>query len=72
MTAMIEDRPAAIVAGIDAAVGRSSGLAASVVIVMPREFLSFRLGGEEYGIDILRVQEIRSYETPTCVTSVEV
>ncbi len=32
---------------------------------MPAEFLSFRLGGEEYGIDILRVQEIRSYEAPT-------
>jgi purine-binding chemotaxis protein CheW len=26
------------------------------------EFLTFRLGAEEYGIDILRVQEIRSYE----------
>jgi purine-binding chemotaxis protein CheW len=30
-----------------------------------REYLTFRLGGEEYGIDILRVQEIRSYEAPT-------
>ena len=29
------------------------------------EFLTFQLGQEEYGIDILRVQEIRSYETPT-------
>jgi purine-binding chemotaxis protein CheW len=29
------------------------------------EYLTFRLGGEEYGIDILRVQEIRSYEQPT-------
>lgn len=29
------------------------------------EFLSFRLGGEEYGIDILKVQEIRGYEQPT-------
>jgi purine-binding chemotaxis protein CheW len=29
------------------------------------EFLSFKLGGEEYGIDILRVQEIRGYEEPT-------
>ena len=28
----------------------------------PREVLSFRLGSEEYGIDILRVQEIRSFE----------
>lgn len=30
-----------------------------------REFLAFKLGSEEYGIDILRVQEIRSYERPT-------
>jgi len=30
-----------------------------------RECLSFRLGEEEYGIDILRVQEIRGYEQPT-------
>ena len=29
------------------------------------EVLAFRLGGEEYAIDILRVQEIRSYEPPT-------
>ena len=26
------------------------------------EFLTFRLGAEEYGIDILRPQEIRAYE----------
>jgi purine-binding chemotaxis protein CheW len=30
-----------------------------------REFLAFKLGADEYGIDILRVQEIRSYERPT-------
>ena len=29
------------------------------------EFLAFKLGDEEYGIDILRVQEIRSFERPT-------
>jgi len=28
---------------------------------MGGEFLTFRLGAEEYGIDILKVQEIRSY-----------
>ena len=33
------------------------------------EFLSFRLGAEEYGIDILRVQEIRSYEVPTRIAN---
>jgi purine-binding chemotaxis protein CheW len=40
-------------------------MAALEAATMPNEFLSFRLGGEEYGIDILRVQEIRSYEPPT-------
>lgn len=30
-----------------------------------QEYLSFCLDGEEYGIDILKVQEIRGYETPT-------
>src|SRR5882672_3118224 len=33
------------------------------------EFLTFRLGSEEYGIDILRVQEIRSYEAPTRIAN---
>jgi purine-binding chemotaxis protein CheW len=33
------------------------------------EFLTFRLGDEEYGIDILRVQEIRSYEPPTRIAN---
>ena len=33
------------------------------------EFLTFRLGDEEYGIDILRVQEIRSYQQPTRIAN---
>jgi purine-binding chemotaxis protein CheW len=36
-----------------------------VLITGIREFLAFKLGDEEYGMDILRVQEIRSYEQPT-------
>nr|WP_297357772.1 chemotaxis protein CheW [uncultured Caldimonas sp.] len=35
----------------------------------PREYLTFRLGQEEYGIDILKVQEIRSYEPPTRIAN---
>ena len=35
-----------------------------------REVLSFTLGAEEYGIDILRVQEIRGYEQPTRIAPV--
>lgn len=37
--------------------------------VMPREYLSFRLGAEEYGIDILRVQEIRGYADATRIAN---
>jgi purine-binding chemotaxis protein CheW len=32
-------------------------------------FLTFRLGQEEYGIDILKVQELRGYETPTRIAN---
>jgi len=35
----------------------------------PREYLSFKLGAEEYGIDILKVQEIRGYEPPTRIAN---
>jgi len=34
-----------------------------------REYLTFRLGQEEYGIDILKVQEIRGYEKPTRIAN---
>jgi purine-binding chemotaxis protein CheW len=34
-----------------------------------REFLTFRLGHEEYGCDILKVQEIRGYENPTRIAN---
>jgi purine-binding chemotaxis protein CheW len=33
------------------------------------EYLAFTLGQEEYGIDILKVQEIRGYETVTRIAS---
>lgn len=34
-----------------------------------REYLTFTLGSEEYAIDILKVQEIRSYESPTLIAN---
>ena len=34
-----------------------------------REFLTFRLGAEEYGIEILKVQEIRGWENPTAIAN---
>ncbi|MDB5899105.1 MAG: chemotaxis protein CheW [Ramlibacter sp.] len=33
------------------------------------EFLTFRLGQESYGIEILKVQEIRGYEVPTAIAN---
>jgi len=34
-----------------------------------RELLTFKLGSEEYGIDILRVQEIRGYDAVTTIAN---
>ena len=34
-----------------------------------KEILTFTLGEEEYGIDILKVQEIRNYETVTTIAN---
>ncbi|MES2423139.1 MAG: chemotaxis protein CheW [Pseudomonadota bacterium] len=35
----------------------------------PGEYLTYRVGAEEYGIDIQKVQEIRSYEPPTRIAN---
>lgn len=37
----------------------------SIAAGAPDEFLTFTLGDEEYGVDILKVQEIRGYDTVT-------
>ncbi|MGZ3182249.1 MAG: chemotaxis protein CheW [Telluria sp.] len=47
---------------------QASGRAADVVDD-GKEFLAFTLGAEEYGIDILKVQEIRGYEAVTRIAS---
>jgi purine-binding chemotaxis protein CheW len=39
------------------------------VLANAREYLTFRLDKEEYGIDILMVQEIRGYEPPTRIAN---
>ncbi len=49
--------------------GSPNAAAAAANTSQGGEFLTFRLGGEEYGIDILRVQEIRSYEQPTRIAN---
>ena len=47
----------------------AASASAAAAIAQSGEFLTFRLGAEEYGIDILRVQEIRSYEEPTRIAN---
>lgn len=37
----------------------------AAIATTPNEFLTFTLGQEEYGVDILKVQEIRGYDTVT-------
>jgi purine-binding chemotaxis protein CheW len=46
-----------------------TGTHPALLATAPREYLSFKLGAEEYGIDILRVQEIRGYEPPTRIAN---
>lgn len=43
--------------------------AQEVIDTSVREFLAFTLGKEEYGIDILKVQEIRGYESVTRIAN---
>lgn len=47
----------------------SSGRANAFSLPVGGEYLSFRLGAEEYGISLLKVQEIRSYEAPTRIAN---
>jgi purine-binding chemotaxis protein CheW len=47
----------------------SQAVAATAAAKSVSEYLTFRLGAEEYGIDILKVQEIRSYENPTRIAN---
>lgn len=46
-----------------ASTARANG--SSNAIIAANEFLTFTLGAEEYGVDILKVQEIRGYDTVT-------
>jgi len=49
--------------------GAGIGGKAKAVDVHASEFLTFRLGQESYGIEILKVQEIRGYEAPTAIAN---
>src|SRR3569832_770925 len=52
-----------------AAPAMAPSAAAASAEALGREFLAFTLGREEYGIDILKVQEIRGYETVTRIAN---
>jgi purine-binding chemotaxis protein CheW len=47
----------------------SSALASGMPEQTKREFLAFTLGAEEYGVDLLHVQEIRTFERPTHIAN---
>ena len=49
----------------NASVGFQSSTAADPGSAVAGQYLTLRLGSDEYAIEILRVQEIRSYEEPT-------
>jgi purine-binding chemotaxis protein CheW len=61
------DMPAPAVAGTP---NTGSGAAAQPAAAgTAAEYLTFRLGNEEYGIDILKVQEIRGYDAVTAIAN---
>jgi purine-binding chemotaxis protein CheW len=54
---------------VEAPLARQPTARAAAAVAAAGEYLTFRLGAEEYGIDILKVQEIRSYEAPTRIAN---
>ena len=52
-----------------ASLSAAHGPSKTDVVVGASEYLTFRLGTEEYGIDILKAQEIRSYEAVTRIAN---
>jgi purine-binding chemotaxis protein CheW len=57
---MMQTTPAATTETAEEAAGRN---------LATHEFLAFTLGNEEYGIHILKVQELRGYENPTRIAN---
>ena len=55
---------------VKASMGNAAALPQQAVAnKQANEFLTFTLGDEEYGVEILKVQEIRSYEAPTIIAN---
>lgn len=66
MATVLQERSVAA-GSVGAMAGGEAAVPARPAGAMPHEYLSFRLGGEEHDIDILRVQEFRGFEAPTRV-----
>lgn len=69
MTTLTAPEPVATHAHAVSGVAGDTDLHATRRTDAPGEVLSFKLGAEEYGIDILKVQEIRGYEPPTRIAN---
>jgi len=54
---------------MQAAMHETAALAAVTTTQAGGEYLTFTLGKEEYGVEILKVQEIRGYEQPTKIAN---
>ena len=54
---------------VERAIGKATESPGSIINQMVNEFLTFRLGSEEYGIEILKVQEIRGYDAITQIAN---
>jgi purine-binding chemotaxis protein CheW len=51
-------------------IAQNDALRQGAITARAGEYLTYRLGDEEYGIDIQKVQEIRSYDAPTRIPNV--
>ncbi|MBS0497593.1 MAG: chemotaxis protein CheW [Proteobacteria bacterium] len=54
---------------VERAISKVTESSSSAINQMVNEFLTFRLGSEEYGIEILKVQEIRGYDAITQIAN---
>lgn len=54
---------------IETFIAGNKDAASTTAVDSRQEFLTFRLGREEYGIDIQKVQELRGYESPTTIAN---
>jgi purine-binding chemotaxis protein CheW len=69
MQAIANNTTSAVIGAAAVQANREARLPADAAAAEGGEFLTFRLGAEEYGIEILKVREIRSWEAPTAIAN---